>query len=201
MPRRSDRIGINHPLPARSLLQSRSHLHNQRLIRQDRFLNANTISNRPELFIPNQRFLLHWFQKTNTVRPLQLRSVGYTIYIYIQSDSQQRYPQVRIEESKSNGLPSAHSPPPMIDENEFTPSSWNHFQLDVLKDLCRMGVTGSGSSYSPTNPAYSPTSPAYGPSSISPTSPGFSPTSPTLKNKSSIRSILPVWKWCQHMAH
>ena len=47
---------------------------------------------------------------------------------YMQSDSQQQYPQVRIEESKSNGLPSAHSPPPMIDENDFAPSSWNHFQ-------------------------------------------------------------------------
>ena len=46
---------------------------------------------------------------------------------YMQSDSQQ-YPQVRIEESISNGLPSAHSPPPMIDENDFAQSSWNHFQ-------------------------------------------------------------------------
>ena len=45
---------------------------------------------------------------------------------YMQSSSQQ-YPQVRIEESIPNGLPSAHSPPPMIDENDFAQSSWNQF--------------------------------------------------------------------------
>ena len=89
----------------------------------------------------------------------------------------------------------------MIDKNEFAPSSWNHIQLDIVKDRWRMGITGSGSSYSPTSPAYSPTSPAYGTSSIPPTSPGFSPTSPT--SKTTLASFRPhrQAKLCQRMAH
>ena len=43
-------------------------------------------------------------------------------------DSSQQYPQVRVEQSSPNGLPSAHSPPPMIDESDYTQSSWNQFQ-------------------------------------------------------------------------
>ncbi len=46
---------------------------------------------------------------------------------YMQNSSQQ-YPQVRVEQSIPNGLPSAHSPPPMIDENDFAQPSWTHFQ-------------------------------------------------------------------------
>ena len=66
-----------------------------------------------------------------------------------------------------------------------------------------MGITGSGSSYSPTNPAFSPTSPNYGPSSISPTSPDFNTTSSTLRNNSSISTspTSPEGKLCQRMAH
>ena len=54
-------------------------------------------------------------------------SYGLSDTPYMQNSSQQ-YPQVRIEESTPNGLPSAHSPPPMIDENDFAQSSWNQFQ-------------------------------------------------------------------------
>ena len=66
-----------------------------------------------------------------------------------------------------------------------------------------MGITGSGSSYPPANPAFSPTSTNYGPSCISPTSPGFSPTSPTLRNISSISTspTSPAGRLCQRMAH
>ena len=59
--------------------------------------------------------------------PSEHFSYGLSDTPYMQ-DSSQQYPQVRVEQSSPNGLPSAHSPPPMIDESDFAQSSWNQFQ-------------------------------------------------------------------------
>ena len=47
-------------------------------------------------------------------------------------NSPPQYPQVRVQQSTpNNGLPSANSPPPMVDGHDFAQPSWNSFPPDT----------------------------------------------------------------------